>query len=1061
MKRYDKIITLLEDFEIKFINDVLSNKSFLSYLDEEELDEEYINYLLIKEDNLLDYTHQYVLSILISYYFSLIDNINTEYFSYFNCFSNKYPVNNLDDNIKNNLIDLDCNDIIKLLELLQSSFLNTHILYKNGKFIRKNSKLNFESKGAVYTKNEIADKITINTIKNQLNNGVNKADLYIIDFGCGTGRFYLSAFDYLVNDLNLDEHTVISKNLYGIDIDKIAIDILKMKVFNNLKNSSIEDLKQISRNIICKNMLVDSKFVIDEIGINFETDFVNLENNKFNVVLSNPPYFLLKINKKGKNKRLTEYYDNLKAKINNEIKFFRNSGLYNYSVEGMLNYYKLSIERMINISSEDAEIGIICPSTLFGDLSSKKLREWLLLNHKIRSIEYFPESAKLFDNVSQSTVIFHLNKNNVTDEIDITIDNDSFKISLELIEKIFEENLEIAYVNKIGWKILDKLSNFKKIKDYKVIRNKRGELDLSLHKEFISTVNTGWRLIRGNMLRSIDDPDNISEYVLVDDFLEKKSDEYRSNDFGRERLICNQISNIDKVKRLNFVKSKPNDIIGNSCNYIYFNEEKLSNDDLHVMLEQLKYVLNSYILNWRFNITSSNNHINNYEIAELPLIDLEMLPNLENKSDLEINICICKLFGLDLEEAIYILNDFFDEEDIKKYWGEKIKIYNHLTPGFSDLEWQMVENIPEGGNWKDIPETVPSKRLEQIRKSGGRTTYYGRLRRDKPSYTISTYFNRLGNGCYIHPTQDRLISLREGARLQSFKDSFFFCGPKTSIYKQIGNAVPPLLGRAIADLITPYLKNKTYIDLFSGAGGLSEGFQMEDYELMGSVEMVKHFYNTFKYNHSNETNEDFLLCGDITEEGVRDKLIAIKDNFDIGAIVGGPPCQGFSTAGCRDPNDERNQLFRYFVDCVDKINPEMFVMENVPGILSMQKGAVIEEIKQNFAEIGYFVSEPFKLNAEEFGVPQRRKRVFIIGSLKRVKVKPPKPLFSEKDSGLPNPITVQEAIGNLPLLEAGGGDMILELDNEIKATSHYEQFIMGEITFKEFYDKCSIQKTLI
>lgn len=387
-----------------------------------------------------------------------------------------------------------------------------------------------------------------------------------------------------------------------------------------------------------------------------------------------------------------------------------------------------------------------------------------------------------------------------------------------------------------------------------------------------------------------------------------------------------------------------------------------------------------------------------------------------------------------------------------------MKIYNHLAPGFSDLEWQMVEHIPEGGNWKNIPESVPSKRLEQIRKSGGRTTYYGRLRRDKPSYTISTYFNRLGNGCYIHPTQDRLISLREGARLQSFKDSFFFCGPKTSIYKQIGNAVPPLLSRVISELIKPHLKNKNYIDLFCGAGGLSEGFKMEDYKLLGSIEMVKHFFNTFKYNHSTNTNENYITLGDITEKENRDILISIKDSFEVGAIVGGPPCQGFSTAGCRDPNDERNQLFRYFVNCVDNISPEMFVMENVPGILSMQKGAVIKEIKESFEEIGYYVSEPFKLNADEFGVPQRRKRVFIIGSLKKIKIKEPQPLFSEKNPKLPNPITVQEAIGNLPTLNAGEGDMILELTNKIKPTSPYEEFIMGNIDFDEFYKKCSSQK---
>ena len=1060
MKKYEEIISFLEGFELDVIDSIINDNSFLSkFEDVKNIDDDLINFLLSKDDNLLTLAHKHVLGILIKYYFSFKENIHDDYISYFNCFNNPDLGYFSNEYVVNKLNGFTPDDIVIILEMLQVSFLNSQVQYKNGKLSRKKSKLNFESKGAVYTSDDIAKKITVNTITNQLNNGVNKKDLRIIDFGCGTGRFYLCAFDYLVNSLGLDEHKAISENLYGIDIDGIAIDILKIKVLNNLDNLSINDLDNVSQNILCKNMLLHKRFG-DENSIDFNNDFVNLGDNKFNVVLSNPPYFLLKVNKKGKNKRLNEYYKSLKNKVKEETDYFRSSGLYNYSIEGMLNYYKLSIERMINISCENAEIGIICPSTLFGDLSSKKLRTWILLKHKLRGIEYFPESANLFDNVSQSTVIFYLNKNGKTDEIDININGESFKISLDLIKEIFGDNLEIAYVNEIGWNILEKLSKFKKVKDYEHIRNKRGELDLSLHRNCISNINTGWRLVRGNMLSDIDNDIN-NEYVLIEDFLDNKSDEYKNNDFGKIRLLCHQISNIDKVKRLQFVKSKSQDIIGNSCNYIYFNEELCKDLDISAMLNKLEYILNSYHLNWRFKITSSNNHINNYELDELPLVNLEKIPDLENKSELEINICICKLFNLNLKEAIYILNDFFDSDEITKGWGENIKLYNHLAPGFSDLEWQMVEHIPEGGNWQNIPESVPSKRLEQIRRSGGRTTYYGRLRRDKPSYTISTYFNRLGNGCYIHPTQDRLISLREGARLQSFSDSFFFCGPKTSIYKQIGNAVPPLLGRAIAELIKPYLKNKNYIDLFCGAGGLSEGFKMEDYELLGSMEMVKHFFNTFKYNHGTNANEKFLILGDITEKENRDKLISIKDSFDIGAIVGGPPCQGFSTAGCRDPDDERNQLFRYFVDCVDKIHPEMFVMENVPGILSMQKGAVIEEIKQNFEEIGYYVSEPFRLNAEEFGVPQKRKRVFIIGSVKKIKIKEPEPLFSEKDSTLPNPITVQQAIGNLPILKAGEGDMILELEDNIEPTSPYEELMMGNINFDEFYKKCSVQKTSV
>lgn len=378
-----------------------------------------------------------------------------------------------------------------------------------------------------------------------------------------------------------------------------------------------------------------------------------------------------------------------------------------------------------------------------------------------------------------------------------------------------------------------------------------------------------------------------------------------------------------------------------------------------------------------------------------------------------------------------------------------MKIYNHLAPKFSDLEWDMVKHIPPGGNWQNIPETVPSKRLAQIRESGGRTTYYGRLRFDKPSYTISTYFNRIGNGCHIHPSQDRLISIREGARLQSFKDSFIFHETKTSQYKQIGNAVPPLLARAIAELIEPHLENKNFVDLFAGAGGMSEGFMMQGFNLLGAIEIEKKFFETFKQNHNSEENQNFLINGDITNETNKEKLIEIKKQHKVGVIVGGPPCQGFSTAGWRNPEDKRNQLFKEFVDIVKRIKPEFFVMENVPGILSMRKGEAIKEIIECFNEIGYHVNQPMKLMAEEFGVPQKRRRVFIIGSKNEIDIQKPNPLFSADREDLPNPITVKEAIGSLPELTAPGGGF--EMEFNYSPGSNYEKLMAGKINFKEFY----------
>ena len=137
----------------------------------------------------------------------------------------------------------------------------------------------------------------------------------------------------------------------------------------------------------------------------------------------------------------------------------------------------------------------------------------------------------------------------------------------------------------------------------------------------------------------------------------------------------------------------------------------------------------------------------------------------------------------------------------------KEDIPNHFSATLSNLDLQMVRSIPEGGNWKNIPESIPSKRLQQIRASyergeGSRSTYYGRLRRDKPSYTINTYFNRPGNGCHIHYSQNRVLSQREAARLQSFPDTHKFYGPKGSVNKQIGNAVPPPLALTNAAVVS-------------------------------------------------------------------------------------------------------------------------------------------------------------------------------------------------------------------------------------------------------------------
>jgi DNA (cytosine-5)-methyltransferase 1 len=361
-----------------------------------------------------------------------------------------------------------------------------------------------------------------------------------------------------------------------------------------------------------------------------------------------------------------------------------------------------------------------------------------------------------------------------------------------------------------------------------------------------------------------------------------------------------------------------------------------------------------------------------------------------------------------------------------------MSIPNHITSSLSTLDLEMIESVPPGGNWKNIPLSIPSKRLDQIREGfrqgkGSRSTYYGRMTPNNPSYTISTYFNRPGNGCFTHydfeGDQHRLISQREGARLQSFPDDYVFYGSKTSIYKQIGNAVPPLLSYQIA--LTSKEKG-VFIDLFSGAGGLSKGFEWAGWKCLLGNDIEKHYLKTFEENHNCRT-----LLGDISDDKVYSDLISIgklefaKFPKSPKIIIGGPPCQGFSTAGKkRSMEDARNHLFEKYASVLIDLKPDAFVFENVMGLVSMNKGKVFELIKNTLEESGYSIGV-MKLSAEEYGVPQRRKRIIIHG------YRGDSPFFSEpkkitqfnrldkiefSDNQLRRALSVKEALGDLPRL---------------------------------------------
>ena len=135
-------------------------------------------------------------------------------------------------------------------------------------------------------------------------------------------------------------------------------------------------------------------------------------------------------------------------------------------------------------------------------------------------------------------------------------------------------------------------------------------------------------------------------------------------------------------------------------------------------------------------------------------------------------------------------------------------ISEHSWPTMSELDKYICHHVKPGGNYMDIPDEVNSVRIKRLKRDGGHTTCYGRMDPEKPSYTVNTYFNRPNVGCNIHYEQERLITLREAMRLQTFPDDYeFVCRSKQGKNLIVGNAVPPMLAFKLAQQIKPIIDN--------------------------------------------------------------------------------------------------------------------------------------------------------------------------------------------------------------------------------------------------------------
>ena len=241
-----------------------------------------------------------------------------------------------------------------------------------------------------------------------------------------------------------------------------------------------------------------------------------------------------------------------------------------------------------------------------------------------------------------------------------------------------------------------------------------------------------------------------------------------------------------------------------------------------------------------------------------------------------------------------------------------------------------------------------------------------------------------------------------------------------------------------------------FIDLFAGCGGLSEGFYQEGFKPLLHLEIDKYACQTLKtrmkyYNYNEKFINKVVMCEDITNETILEEIDKrVNESVDI--IIGGPPCQAFSTVGrAQDPNsmnnDPRNYLFENYLKILNHFKPKIFIFENVKGLLTARPNGVdiFNLIISKMSETYNVINDPetLLLNAVNYGVPQMRERLIIIGVKKGIRydvneiynlIKKTHYAPGEEKNSLNKYVTVREAISDLPKLMPGQGAEIIDFE---------------------------------
>ncbi|MGH9344883.1 MAG: Alw26I/Eco31I/Esp3I family type II restriction adenine-specific DNA-methyltransferase [Terriglobia bacterium] len=805
---------------------------------------------------------------------------------------------------------------------------------------------------------------------------------------------------------------------------------------------------------------------------------------QFDLCITNPPWEVLKPDRReltGLSAEDAEKYVELLKQHDTVLRslYPLSSPLKRFSGWGT-NLARCGVEASLRLLTPQGVAGIVSPASLLADQMFRNIRKWVLSQHCIHDLAFYAAEARLFENVDHTsiTIVAARAPQNGIAPVLSTYGKDLSKKSLMMSPEEWRQLNRGSFIVPLQFglsvvKMQEKWWHLPKFVDLEKRKETDGlwagrELDETGHEKFLAE-SGDYLFMKGRMVKRF----GIAE--LPTRFVSRTGPSIPAT-VNCHRLVWRDVARPNQKRRMHAAIIPPGIVTGNSLNVAYFRDGNVPR------LKALLAVVNSFVFEAQVRSRLATGHISLGSVREVyvphladerttmvlsELVDLAIAGDPQAAKRLEVEVAL--LYGLNRDDMSELLSSFAKVEPAEANellsmaeWNraspsappKEVKIPNHYSASLSELDLMIARAVPPGGNWKDIPLSVPSQRLQQIRESyaageGSRSTYYGRLHPEAPSYTISTYFGRPGNGCHLHYEggQHRVLSQREAARLQSFPDSFVFLGNKGSINQQIGNAVPPLLAYQVA---SRFPKPGQFVDLFSGAGGLALGFIWAGWKPIVANDIEESYLDTYQANIDKK-----IILGDIREAAVFKALIEACEeqrNPKLPLVVlGGPPCQGFSTAGNRrSMNDERNWLFKQYKKALQKLEPTAFVFENVTGLLNMEGGKVFEIVRRELLKEANSLSV-WKLKAEEYGIPQRRTRVILVGTSKPMSLPPPLTQFEAQSTifgVLPPAVTVRDALSDLPALVPGEDG---STKNYLGEPQHpYQRFMRGLISAGDY-----------